>query len=254
MRLYPITCGYLRVRKNVFIPNADKDDFINIPLPVFLVTHPRGNILFDTGPHPDVFKDAAARWGGLAKAFQPMGNETNGVISQLTSIGMGSDAIRYVINSHLHFDHAGGNQFFSESTFLVSGRELAFARLPDNEGKGYFSADWDHALDYQEIDGELDIFGDGKLVIVPMPGHTPGHQILVVRLSEQGTIILSGDSVPLKEHYDDFILPKNNVNDEQARDSVKKLHGLVEAERAFLIHGHDPRQWLQFTKMPDYYT
>ena len=94
----------------------------------------------------------------------------------------------------------------------------------------------------------------GKLVIVPMPGHTPGHQILVVRLSEQGTVILSGDSVPLKEHYDDFILPKNNVNDEQAGDSVKKLHGLVEAEKAFLIHGHDPRQWQQLTKMPDYYT
>jgi len=254
MKLYPITCSYLRVRKNVFIPNADKDDFINIPLPVFLVTHPRGNILFDTGPHPDVFKDAVARWGGLAKAFQPVGNETDGVISQLTNIGMGSDDIRYVVNSHLHFDHAGGNQFFSESTFLVSGRELAFAQLPDNEGQGYFSADWNHSLDYQEVDGELDIFEDGKLVIVPMPGHTPGHQILVVRLRQQGTVILSGDSVPLKEHYDDFILPKNNVDNEQALRSVQKLHALVETEKAFLIHGHDPRQWQKLTKTPGHYT
>ena len=253
MKLYTITCGYLRVRKNVFIPNADKNDFLNIPIPVFLVTHPQGNILFDTGPHPDAFKDAAARWGGLAKAFQPVGKETDGVIFQLADIGMGSEAIRYVVNSHLHFDHAGGNQFFSKSTFLVSGKELAFARLPDNEGKGYFSADWNHSLDYQEVDDELDIFGDGNLVIVPMPGHTPGHQISVVRLKERGTVILSGDSVPLREHYDDFILPKNNINNEQARQSVKKLHGLVEAEKALLIHGHDPRQWQQLIKMSNYY-
>ncbi len=254
MKLYTITCGYLRVRKNVFIPDADKNDFIQIPLPVFLVTHPQGNILFDTGPHPDVFKDAAARWGGLAKAFQPVGNETDGVISQLANIGIGSDAIRYVVNSHLHFDHAGGNQFFSESKFLVSGRELAFAQLPENEGKGYFSADWDHSLAYQEVGGDLDIFGDGKLVIVPMPGHTTGHQILIVRLSDQGTVILSGDCVPLKEHYNDFVLPKNNVDNKQALASVEKLHALVKAEKAFLIHGHDPRQWQQLTKIPDYYT
>ena len=254
MKLYTITCGYLRVKKNVFIPDADKNEFLNIPLPVFLVIHPLGNILFDTGPHPDVFKDAAARWGGLAKAFQPVGNQKDGVISQLRKIEMRSDAIRYVVNSHLHFDHAGGNQFFSKSIFLVSSKELAFAQLGENEGKGYFAADWNHALNYQEVDGELDIFGDGKLVIVPLPGHTPGHQILVVRLSQQGTVILSGDSVPLKEHYADFILPKNNVDNRQARESVEKLHDLVEAQKAMLIHGHDPRQWQQLTKIPDYHT
>ena len=253
MKLYSMKCGYLRVRKNVFIPKADRNELIDIPLPVFLVIHPRGNVLFDTGPHPEVFIDATARWGGLAKVFQPVGIQTDGVISQLRNIGMGSDAIRYVINSHLHFDHAGGNQFFSESIFLVSGRELAFAQLPDNEGKGYFSADWNHALDYQEVDGELDIFGDGKLVIVPMPGHTPGHQILVVRLGQQGTVILSGDSVPLKEHYDHFILPKNNVDNGQAFRSVQKLHALVDKEKAFLIHGHDPKQWEEITKAPNYY-
>jgi glyoxylase-like metal-dependent hydrolase (beta-lactamase superfamily II) len=253
MKFYAMACGRLRVRKNVFIPDANKNLFIEIPLPIFLITHPQGNVLFDTGPHPDVFKDAFARWGGLAKAFQPVGNESDGVLSQLAKIGVRSDSIRYVVNSHLHFDHAGGNEFFSYATFLVSGKELAFAKNPDNEGKGYFQADWDHPLDYQEVDGQFDIFGDGRLVIAPMPGHTLGHQILVVRLNEQETFILSGDSVPFKEHYYDFIVARNNLDNDQALKSVKNLHALVEAEKAFLIHGHDPDPWEEIKKAPDYY-
>ena len=236
MKVYAMTCGRLRARKNIFIPDADKNLFIETPLPIFLITHPQGNVLFDTGPHPDVFKDAIARWGGLAKAFQPVGNESSGILSQLAKIKIQSDSIRYVINSHLHFDHAGGNEFFTDATFLVSGKELAFAKNPDNEGKGYFQADWDHPLDYQEVNGELDIFGDGKLVIAPMPGHTPGHQILVVRLKAQETIILSGDSVPLKEHYYDFVVSRNNLDNDQVLKSVKNLHTPVKAEKAFLIH------------------
>lgn len=253
MKVYAMTCGRLRARKNILIPDADKNLFIEMPLPIFLITHPHGNVLFDTGPHPDVFKDAFGRWGGLAKAFQPVGNESSGILSQLAKIEIRSGSIRYVVNSHLHFDHAGGNQFFKDAAFLVSGKELAFAKNPENEGKGYFHADWDHPLDYQELDGELDIFGDGKLLIVPMPGHTPGHQILVVRLKEQGTIILSGDSVPFKEHYYDFVVPKNNLDNDQAVKSVKILHALVEAENAFLIHGHDPEQWEEIKKAPDSY-
>jgi glyoxylase-like metal-dependent hydrolase (beta-lactamase superfamily II) len=160
MKVYVMTCGRLRTRKNIFIPDADKNLFIEIPVPIFLITHPQGNVLFDTGPHPDVFKDAFARWGGLAKAFQPVGNDSSGILSQLAKIEIRSGNIRYVVNSHLHFDHAGGNEFFTNATFLVSGKELAFAKNPDNEGKGYFLADWDHSLDYQEVNSELDIFGD----------------------------------------------------------------------------------------------
>ena len=253
MKVYAMTCGRLRARKTFLIPHADKNLFIEMPLPIFLITHPQGNVLFDTGPHPEVFKDAFARWGGLAKAFQPVGNESSGILSQLAKIEIRSGSIRYVVNSHLHFDHAGGNEFFPESTFLVSGKELAFAKNPDNEGKGYFKADWDHPLDYQEVDGELDIFGDGQLVIAPMIGHTPGHQILVVRLKEQETIILSGDSVPFEEHYYNFVVSRNNLDNDQVLESVKSLHALVDAEKAFLIHGHDPDQWEEIKKAPDCY-
>jgi glyoxylase-like metal-dependent hydrolase (beta-lactamase superfamily II) len=165
MKIYAMTCGRLKARKNIFLPQADKHAFIEMPIPVFLIKHPHGNIIFDTGPHPDVFKDAFTRWGGLAKAFEPVGDENSGILSQLETIDCPIDSIRYIVNSHLHFDHAGGNQFFPEATFFVSKKELAFAKRPDNEGKGYFRADWDHHLNYQEIEGEFDIYGDGNLVV-----------------------------------------------------------------------------------------
>ncbi len=248
MKIYALSCGRLKARKSIFLPQADKDIFIEMPIPVFLITHPEGNVLFDTGPHPDVFDDAVARWGGLAKAFQPIGDENSGILAQLETINCKPDGIRYVVNSHLHFDHAGGNQFFPAATFLVSKAELMFARQPGNEGNGYFQADWNHPLNYQEITVPFDIYGDGSLVIVPLPGHTPGHQILIVRQKEQQTIILSGDSVPLKEHFNNLVVSRNNDNNEQVIESVKQLHGLVESEKAFLVHGHDSEQWRELKK------
>ena len=251
MKVYAMTCGRLKAKKNIFIPDAKRGGMIEMPVPVFLIAHVKGNVLFDTGPNPEVFEDGAGRWGGLAKVFQPVGSENSSVVSQLARRGIPLDSIRYVVNSHLHFDHAGGNQFFSKATFLVSNKELMMARDPANEGNGYFSSDWNHRLDYQGIDGEWDIFGDGKLVIIPMPGHTPGHQILVVRRDAQKTLILSGDSAPLKENYHKYILSRNNIDNDQTLASMKKLHVLVEAENAMLIHGHDPDQWENIRIAPE---
>lgn len=253
MRLYAMSCGRIRSRKNVFVSDADRNEVIEAPMPVFLITHPEGNILFDTGPYPGVFRDPLSYWGGLAKAFEPIGDERSDVLSQLRNIGLDQKDIKYVVNSHLHFDHAGGNQFFQESTFLVSRKELQSARDPELEGKGYFRADWDHPLDYHQLDGELDIYGDGSVMIIPMPGHTLGHQILLVRLKRQGSIVLSGDSVPCRENFVNFVIPRNNIDDEMARSSVESLHSIVEKEEALLIYGHDPSEWEEVRKQPEFY-
>jgi N-acyl homoserine lactone hydrolase len=253
MRLYALTCGYIRCRKNVFVPDAPREEIIEGPMPVFVILHPKGNVLFDTGPHPSVFQDAFARWGGLAKAFEPVGDERSGILSQLEAISLKPEDVRYVVNSHLHFDHAGGNQFFPKSTFLVSKKEMEWAQKPENEGKGYFRADWDHPLAYREIERPFDLYGDGSLVIIPLPGHTPGHQGLLVGLPKDGKMILSGDSVPCKENYLDSKIPRNHLDEEQARKTIHHLHDLIEKEKALLIHGHDPDQWGKIKKPPDYY-
>jgi N-acyl homoserine lactone hydrolase len=253
MRLYALTCGHLRCRKNVFVPDAPKGEFSLTPVPVFVIFHPRGNVLFDTGPHPSVFQEALARWGGLAKAFEPVGDEKSGVLSKLKELNLNPGDFRYVVNSHLHFDHAGGNQFFPQSTFLVSAQEMEYARNPENEGKGYFRADWDHPLTHRFIEGPFDIFGDGGLVILPLPGHTPGHQGLLVRLKNQGPVVLSGDSVPFQENFLQGKIPRNHLEGERALESSHFLHELIEKEKALLIYGHDPTQWEKVRIAPAYY-
>jgi len=253
MRLYAFSCGYIRSRKTVFVPDAPKEEFILGPMPVFVILHPRGNVLFDTGPHPSVFRDAYSRWGGLAKAFEPIGDDRSGILDPLDSLRIKPGDIRYVVNSHLHFDHAGGNQFFPQSTFLVSRNELEWARNPDHEGKGYFRADWDHPLSYQAVEGSCDIYGDGSLTIIPLPGHAPGNQGLLVRLEKQGNVILSGDSVPVEENFVSLKMPRNHLDAAEALHTVQKLHELAERESALLIYGHDPVQWEKIRKAPEYY-
>lgn len=254
IKLYPIICGRLRCRKNVFVPDVDKNEIIEAPIPVFLITHPLGNVLFDTGVHPEAFTNAHDRWGGIAKAFQPIGNEESGILKQLKKLGIAPQEIKYVVNSHLHIDHAGANQFFKNSTFFSLKKELACARKPETEGQGYSRADWDHPLNYCQLQGPLDIFGDGSLILMPTPGHTLGHQIMLLRLPKEGAFILSGDSVPCRENYFQIKMSRNHMDNEQALLSIRKLHELVKEENAFLIHGHDPLQWQEIKSLPEYYS
>jgi glyoxylase-like metal-dependent hydrolase (beta-lactamase superfamily II) len=248
-----MSCGYIRGRKNIYVPEVDRDVIKDTPMPVCLVTHPKGNVLFDTGPNPKVFEDAAAVWGGLAKAFEPIGDENSGVVGQLKKIGFKPDDVRYVVISHLHFDHAGGNGFFPGATFLVGEKEFECARRPELEGKGYFRAEWDLPLDYKSVPGEYDIFGDGKILLYPMPGHTEGHQVMLVRLEKQGPILLSGDSVPCRENFEKRIIPRNHLDSREASRSVEKLHELVEKENAMITYGHDADFWESLKKAPEYY-
>lgn len=253
MKLYVMSCGRIRCRKNIYIPDADKSEYVDAPMPVFLITHPGGNVLFDTGPNPEVFEDPAGVWGGLAKAFQPIGDKDSGVVAQLNTIGISPDDVKYVFNSHLHFDHVGGNRFFPNATFLVSAMEVECARRPELEGKGYFSADWDIPLNYRQVKGKVDIFSDGKIIIHPFPGHTPGHQGLLVRLDRQGPIILAGDSIPCKENFEQRVISKNNLDNEEARMTIDRMHQLVAKEKGMVIYGHDQNQWEDLKKPPLYY-
>lgn len=254
MKLYAMSCGRLRGKKSIFIPSADPKEYNLFPVPVFLIMHPQGKVLFDTGPNPKVFQDPMGTWGGLAKAFMPIGDAGSGIVPVLAQIGVKPEDITYVVNSHLHFDHAGGNAFFPQSIFLVSAEELECARRPDLQGKGYMAEDWDRGLNYRPIKGETDIFADGRLVIYPMPGHTQGHVVLLVRLDNDGNLLLTGDSVPCRENYEQNIVGRNNLDDRTALDSIGRLRELAQRTQAYLIHGHDERQWLELKKAPEYYS
>ena len=153
----------------------------SLPIPSYLIEHPKGRALFDTGMHPQCRTDAAGRLGERVArifGFQEYGPKDD-VKSRLELIDRDPGKVDYIVNSHLHFDHAGGNELVPNATMVVQKREWQAAQDPETAAKvGFFRADFDHGHPVKQVDGEHDLFGDGSVVCLPTYGHTPGHQSL----------------------------------------------------------------------------
>src|SRR6516164_8767567 len=190
--LYAFTCGTVTGEFAHLMEGGEGD--ITVPVPVFLIEHPKGRALFDTGLHPDCQRDPAGRLGerlaGLFRiGFQP-GEE---VSARLEAMDRDPDKIDLIINSHFHFDHVGGNALIPNATMLVQRREWEAGMAPDTAARhGYNPRDFDLGHNLRLVDGEHDVFGDGSVVCLPTHGHTPGHQSLRLRL-EGGEVVLVAD-------------------------------------------------------------
>ncbi|MBJ3777052.1 N-acyl homoserine lactonase family protein [Acuticoccus mangrovi] len=241
MKMHILDGGRLTMRRRVYVPDADRAETIELPVIAVLFRHPGGNILFDTGCHPAAQVDAAARWGSLAAAMTPTPGHTANVLTSLAALGLSPDAIDVVVNSHFHPDHCGCNEFFRNARFLVHHAELAAARAPDGEARGYLPADWDHPMVMETVDGGHDVMGDGRLVTVHLPGHTPGLMGLEARLARTGTVLLVSDAVSLRRNLDNDEVPKNAVDPAALLASYAKIRE-IEATGAFVICGHDLKQ------------
>jgi N-acyl homoserine lactone hydrolase len=252
MKMHLLSGGRLRMRRNIFLPDADKSEAIELPVSSALLRHRQANVLFDTGCHPSVPENPAARWGGLAKLMVPIMQPGDHVLTGLAELGLGPDDIDVVVNSHLHPDHCGCNAFFRKATFLVHADELAAARAPGSETAGYLAADWDHPMPTDAVTGQRDVFGDGRIVLVPLPGHTPGSIAALARLDRSGSFLLAGDTVSLRETLDTGIIPRNTWNAEALAKSLDEVRR-IERAGATILCSHDARQWAGLRKGADAY-
>lgn len=161
----------------------------------YMIVHPKGRVLFDTGLHPEIRTNFAGRMGMAAGAFPIEMFEDGDVIGQLAKLGLGPGDIDAVVPSHLHFDHAGGLEFVRHAPVYVQAIELSTARTPPPyQAELYMPADFEHDLDWRLLDGDHDLFGDGAVRIIATPGHTPGHQSLVITFAARPPLILLGDA------------------------------------------------------------
>ncbi|MCE2486343.1 MAG: N-acyl homoserine lactonase family protein [Desulfurellaceae bacterium] len=251
LQIFSMPCGFLEFDSKLFFPNLDKGEQFTIPVPSYLITHPQGNVVFDTGIHCQAIHDPLGRLGSIAKVFVPRTQPGQEIVAQLAKFKLTPQDIRYVINSHFHFDHAGGNEFFPDSTILVQKEELGATRDPALLKKVLFDPkDYDHELDYREIEGELDIFGDGSLVLFPTHGHTPGHQSLRVRVSKGSDIVLTADACYTQKNMDENLLPSIAFDETEMYKSLATLRDLRDKSGATIIYGHDPRQWQEIPHAP----
>ena len=252
MRMHVLSGGRLRMRAAMYFPELPKEQTAEFPCSCFLIRHPQGNVLFDTGCHPIVETDAATRWGGLARAFVPMHRPGDNVVGGLAALNLRPDDIDVVINSHLHMDHCGCNEFFKKATFFAHARELATAADPSSEGKGYFRADWDHAMPVKPVDGAHDIFDDDRIVLLPLPGHTPGSLGAKIELDRSGCIVLAADAAAVRENLERDYAPKNSWDAVLFCRSLAELRRLAK-QGAAIIFGHDDAQWRTLKKAGDAY-
>lgn len=247
MRVYALSCGSLEFDRSLFFPASEPGRNIVMPVSSYLIVHPRGNVLFDTGIHCDALTDPAGRLGKrVAGLFSIRSKTGEDVVSQLRGLGLQPDDIQFVVTSHFHFDHCGCNSSFPRATFLVQRAEMQMAR---SEGSRYNRKDWDLPLDYRLLDGEHDLFSDGSVVILPTPGHTAGHQSLWIRAGAS-QFLLTGDASYTREHLEQTILPTNTFDAGEMTHSMGVLRDLRDRRGVVLLYGHDSEQWNSLPHAP----
>jgi glyoxylase-like metal-dependent hydrolase (beta-lactamase superfamily II) len=242
MRLHALTCGWLEGALGGFLEG--EHGRIRVPVPSFLIEHPRGLVLFDSGLHVDTQHDASGRLGALASFFSVHFAPGEEVAARLAGLGFAAERVDVLINSHLHFDHSGGNAQIPNARLVVQRREWEAGQQPEQIAKQFYTPhDYDLGHAVQLVDGEHDLFGDGRVVCVPTHGHTPGHQSLRLRL-DSGEVVLTADACYLRRTLEQLHLPPVVDDAEAMRRSLHHLRALRDAG-ARLIFGHDPEDWAQ---------
>lgn len=240
MKLFAFHCGGERAdwaALDPFDPRVGTK--VVIPYFCYLIRHPEGNVLFDSGGHPDLVRNPRARLGPVADSFEVLMALDDDVTSKLASVGLEPGDVAHVAHSHLHYDHCGGIEALAHAEFYIQGAELAFANAPPAYQSTIFvRADFDHPVHWRELDGEHDIFGDGRVVLFPTPGHTPGHQSMLVRL-DGGAVILVGDAAYLPEKMKARALPPILWSPDKMIESFERIEELQRATGAELLFTHD---------------
>ncbi len=261
LRLYFFSCGSLKTQVQFIKMNQGLGEPYEVPVPFYLITHPRGNVLFDGGNALEVAGDVDPHdyWGAVADAYEPVMSEDDFVVNQLQNLDVDPASIRYVVQSHLHLDHSGAIGHFPNAEYVVQRRELEYAYTPDWFQKpAYIRPDFDRDVRWLFLDGPhddgYDLFADGTIKTLFTPGHAPGHQSLVVSLSGEGAMMLTADACYTMDHYNEKALPGLVHSAADVAASTRKVHRTVEALDATVVTGHDPDSWPKFKKAPDFYS
>ena len=255
LRLFVFSGGHEIADKSMLTLGQDLGVPRKIPFQYFLVDHPKGRLMFDTGFNP-VFLDRPQDYKpAVLFASQVQREDLAG--ERLAGMGLKPEDIQLVANSHLHYDHAGGNCTFRHATFLVQWDELQSAMTPEPfsglVADNYARQDFDLDVHYELLDGDYDVFGDGAVRLIRTPGHTRGHQSLVVNLPETGVLVLAQDAVYLQENLDRMILATTCWDQKLMIQSYRRLRELQRLEQARIIPGHDIEVFAQMRLAPLFY-
>lgn len=242
-RLYIMNCGEgIAGDISRWSPGVNEGKSMPFVDNCYLIKHSQGWLLWDTG----VADAIAARPEG-ERPSDPRATHwkrARTLISQLEEVGLKVSDIKYVAVSHSHPDHIGNVSLFPQATLLVQQAEYDW---PSPLGPRF-----KHQA-VNKLTGDHDIFGDGSVTIISTPGHTPGHQSLLVRLPKTGALVLSGDAIHFKDNWDNRRVPAINFNREQTVGSMQRIADILAKEKAGLWINHDKAQRDSLKMSPAYY-
>jgi glyoxylase-like metal-dependent hydrolase (beta-lactamase superfamily II) len=251
-RMYVINCGENHVKDlSRWTPGAHVGEPAVFSNNCYLIRHAKGLMLWDTG-NPDRL---AALPNGLTA--------TNGIITAfirtplaeaLKEIGVAPGEIQHFAMSHSHGDHSGNANLFAASTLYMQSAEYDAVFGPEPQKYNFIAANFEKLRGAKTVrlNGDYDVFGDGSVVIKPTPGHTPGHQSLLVRLPKTGPVLLSGDMVHLMYSWNNRVVPSFNFDVAQSGRSIDEMKAYVEKTGARLWINHDREQGASIPKAPAY--
>ncbi len=191
-------------------------------------------MLWDSGINDNV---ATMPQGFQSSPVSPRYKLPTPLRAQLAGIGVEPGQITHVAFSHTHGDHVGNANLFASATLYIQQAEYDAAFGPDAASKWNFpvtSYDKLRASKTVKLNGDYDVFGDGSVMIIATPGHTPGHQSLLVKLPKRGPVILSGDMVHLRDNWLQRRVPSFNFDREQSLQSMDRVARIMAATGAEL--------------------
>ncbi|WER48800.1 N-acyl homoserine lactonase family protein [Cupriavidus sp. WKF15] len=244
-RLYVLDCGEgTAIDVSRWTPGVDIGKPAAFVDNCYLIKHAQGWLLWDTG-----VDDAVAKLPDGAVPADPksiLWRRPRTLASQLEQLGVKPSDIRYVAISHTHPDHIGNVEMFPQAVLLVQRAEYEW---PGAGNAPRFKPGHPVTL----LDGDRDVFGDGSVTILSTPGHTPGHQSLLVNLPKTGAVVLTGDAVHFRSNWDQRRVPSINFSKELTLSSMQRIADLMARDNAQLWINHDKDQRNTMKMAPAYY-
>lgn len=260
VRLYVFDCGTLHIADTGrFRLKKEEVATSDLSVACFLVAHPKGTLIWDPGAVPDrdwkptgtavthhvVLPDSQERDVTMIKPL----------MAQLAEVGYSPSDITYLALSHYHYDHTANANEFAGATWLVrqAERDAMFAEKPPGVTQPSTYAALRNSRTLIIKSDEHDVFGDGTVIIKSAPGHTPGHQVLYVKLAKTGGVVLSGDLYHYPEARALKRVPTFDFDQEQSRATRAAIESFLKKTGAKLWIQHDFRANAKLKKAPGYY-
>jgi glyoxylase-like metal-dependent hydrolase (beta-lactamase superfamily II) len=251
LRLYVFDCGVIKgLDPALFNFKREEVAETSFAVPCYLIVHPKGTLMWDVGVIPDsAFKDDGQ------PVTQGPSTATRTLKSQLAEIGYSPSDITYLAHSHYHSDHIANSNEFASSTWLVRKveRDAMFAAKPPAlvDPKDY--SELKNSKTIILTKDEYDVFGDGKVIIKSAPGHTPGHQVLILKLAKTGPVMLAGDLYHYPEERKLNRVPTFEYNKEQSLASRAMIEDYCKKTGTQMWIEHDYVHNSKLKKSPQYY-